>query len=337
MVHRARVGLSFATALAALAALVIVMPAASGSTADPYPSGSAVGSASASPQPGGGKCNRDLDCDAMPNRWERRYGLDPNRNDSRGDPDRDHLSNLLEYLNNGDPRNPDSDGDGLHDGREIHFFHTRVDYADAIVGRTTGLDQCPTGSTGAYACPVVTLFDATLVLRDVNGDEAARTESDYAGRFNFSRSEVGPGYYTLVPQPVEGFTSPESQTLQIFLRGGGAQRIPEAYSNDAGPGVAGQTTRSPTCGGPQRRDEGCIAVMPGAHIDVEDANGNVVASTTSGDDGRYVVSLQPGDYTVVARSPDGSFPTAPAPVHITVSASDSGPNHVDLDYSTGIL
>jgi uncharacterized surface anchored protein len=79
-------------------------------------------------------------------------------------------------------------------------------------------------------------------------------------------------------------------------------------------------------------------VLSGARIDVEDAQGNVVASATSGDDGRYVISLEPGSYSVVARARDGgSFPTPPAPVSITVSASDTGPNHVDLDYSTGIL
>lgn len=38
------------------------------------------------------------------------------------DPDHDGLTNLEEYQHNTDPNNPDSDGDGLADGDEVHVF-----------------------------------------------------------------------------------------------------------------------------------------------------------------------------------------------------------------------
>ncbi len=274
----------------------------------------------------------------MPNRWERRYGLDPRKDDSRRDPDHDHLGNLAEFLNNGDPTVPDTDIDGLGDGREVRFFHTRVDVADAIVGKASGSNQCRTGATGAYPCPVLALFDATVVLRDRDGNEVARTTTDFAGRFSFTLHAAPPGSYQLEAQSLLGFDSPPATSVTTMYDV--AQRAPQQYSNSASAGVAGQVTESPTCGGPQRRDEGCTAVLAGMQIDIEDSNGDVVTSTMSDDTGRYAVMLEPGDYSVVARPPDGAYPVypaPPAPVEITVGASDTGPNHVDLNYSTGIL
>lgn len=273
----------------------------------------------------------------MPNRWERRYGLDPRRDDSRGDPDHDGLGNLNEYLRGGIPNLPDTDLDGLRDGREVHFFHTRVDVADTIVGKVTGTGQCPTGDTGPYECPALSLFDATVILRDEDGNEVARTTSDFAGRFNFTLGDAPPGKsFEVESEPLLGFAPPSS--VHVTTSYDVAQRAPQSYSNSAGPGVAGQTTQSPTCPGPQRRDEGCIGVLAGARIDVYDVEGRPVGSATSDAVGRYTLELPQGTYTVVARPPSGSnYPAPPPQVQITVGAGDTGPNHVDLDFSTGIV
>ncbi|MFN2593609.1 MAG: collagen binding domain-containing protein [Actinomycetota bacterium] len=335
MTNRALARFSLATVFAGASVFGLLSGGAFGSSPNGGPSASAVGTATATPQPGGGKCDRDRDCDGMPNKWERRYGLDPHRNDGRGDPDHDHLSNLNEFLNGGDPTVPDTDVDGLRDGREIHFFHTRVDVADAIVGKVTGVNQCRAGSTGPYSCPVLSLFDATLVLSNADGNEVARTTSDFAGRFNFTLHDAPPGHFRLEAESLLGFATPSA--VDVTTHYDVAQRVPLKYSNDAEPGVAGQVTEGPTCGGPQRRDEECIAVLAGAQIDIENSDGDVVASTTSADDGRYAIALDPGSYSVVARAPDSSFPLPPAPVQITVGPGDTGPNHVDLLYETGIL
>jgi arylsulfatase A len=68
----------------------------------------------------------DNDLDGMPNGFESKYaGLDrDNPSDAALDFDGDGLTNLEEYRAGTDPLNPDTDGDGVSDGDEVHTRHT---------------------------------------------------------------------------------------------------------------------------------------------------------------------------------------------------------------------
>jgi hypothetical protein len=67
--------------------------------------------------------NNDSDGDGLPNDWEVRYSLSPvsaaGADGASGDPDSDGLTNLQEYTLDTNPRNRDTDGDGVTDGTEI--------------------------------------------------------------------------------------------------------------------------------------------------------------------------------------------------------------------------
>ena len=90
--------------------------------------------------------SNDTDGDGMPDDWEVRYGLNPiSPADADQDLDGDgwdfnrnfrisfdeNFTNLEEYLNGTDPRNNDTDGDGMLDGWEAYYGLQPTDPSDA--------------------------------------------------------------------------------------------------------------------------------------------------------------------------------------------------------------
>jgi len=61
---------------------------------------------------------KDGNHDRIPDRWEKRHHLSLSVNQAGRDQDRDHLRNRAEFLADDNPRDRDSDGDGVLDGDE---------------------------------------------------------------------------------------------------------------------------------------------------------------------------------------------------------------------------
>jgi len=61
---------------------------------------------------------KDRNHDRIPDRWEKRHHLSLSVNQAHRDQDRDRLRNRAEFLAGDNPRNADSDGDGVPDGEE---------------------------------------------------------------------------------------------------------------------------------------------------------------------------------------------------------------------------
>lgn len=61
---------------------------------------------------------RDRNRDRIPDKWEKRHDLSLKVVQTRRDQDRDGLSNLGEFRAGTDPRDRDSDDDGIRDGKE---------------------------------------------------------------------------------------------------------------------------------------------------------------------------------------------------------------------------
>ena len=132
----------------------------------------------------------------IPDSWALSHGLDiTDPNMAVEDPDHDGLTNLQEFQQGTDPRNPDTDGDGINDGDEVN---------------ATGL-ACTSGPT-----PVC--YHTNPLLPDTDGDGINdRTEiltgSDPTDphSYNLSRAvasvSVSPQTFTLIVNSITGVAS----------------------------------------------------------------------------------------------------------------------------------
>ena len=277
---------------------------------------------------------KDTDGDGMPNGWEVRHGLNPgDSRDAGRDPDRDRLVNLSEYQHGGDPRNPDTDADGLTDGDEVRQYHSAVDVPNQIVGRVQVSGRCPTRSD----CELRNLFSVKVVVETRRGKTVGQTRTISNGRFAFEGLKHG--RYRLEAFAVAGTLAPAPLDALVPRNAAGPTTASLTFADGNRRGVVGQATQSPTCGGPQREGEDCVAPLSQATISIHegDETGPVVASTTTGPDGYYAFRLDPGNYTLVAEPyGDSGLPSPPTPAAFTVFSDDDGPNLIDAAYDTGI-
>jgi hypothetical protein len=77
----------------------------------------------------GAAAAKDRNHDRIPDRWEKRHHLSTAVNQAQRDQDRDHLRNRAEFLAGDNPRDRDSDDDGVTDGNENAGTITSFDAA----------------------------------------------------------------------------------------------------------------------------------------------------------------------------------------------------------------
>jgi hypothetical protein len=123
--------------------------------------------------------------DGIPDDWKVAHGLDPNSPTvAFEDPDGDGLTNLEEFQQGTDPHNPDTDGDGLSDGDEVHRYHTNPllrdtdgdgvsDGLEVLVTHTDPLDPNSVSVKGILTAMTISPPAFTLVFNTVFG-EASR-------------------------------------------------------------------------------------------------------------------------------------------------------------------
>ena len=114
---------------------------------------------------------KDRNNDRIPDRWEKRHHLSLQVKQTTRDQDRDHLRNRAEFLSGNDPRDKDSDDDGVMDD-------------DENAGRIASFDP----ATGRL---VIDLFGGDSVSGIVNDQTRIRCEGDEDHHSEASASHEG--------------------------------------------------------------------------------------------------------------------------------------------------
>jgi hypothetical protein len=126
---------------------------------------------------------KDRNHDHIPDRWEKRHHLSLGANQARLDQDRDHLRNRAEFLADDNPRDDDSDDDGVIDGQEqagtIASF-------DAQTGRLT-IDLFGGGAVFGL------VTEGTEIECEDHSSASVSSDGPEAGDDNGGEGEVEPG------------------------------------------------------------------------------------------------------------------------------------------------
>jgi len=230
--------------------------------------------------------------DGIPDDWKVAHGLDPNDPYlAMEDPDHDGLTNLEEYQNGTDPNNPDTDGDGLSDGDEVHIYHTNPllwdtdgdgisDGVEVLTG-SNPLDIHSFNLAAALSSITVSPASFQLVFNTVSGSASRQLQA--VGNVIDGRTidMFNPLYQTQVASSDLTVASFGAVPGQVFAGQSGTATITVSNSGHAGTASITVQTFSPTPLG--------FLALPGFQNAVEVAGG--YAFLASGAAGLSVVDV----------------------------------------------
>ncbi|CAM5631100.1 MFS transporter [Streptomyces spiroverticillatus] len=148
---------------------------------------------------------------------------------------------------------------------------------DILLSGTSGLSGAVRSAADGTGVP-----EAMVIVTDVRGDVLATGKSNESGEFAFA--ELVPGTVTVAVNAA-GF---RPMALPVEIGGTGITRIEAVLQ-------AGALVQGTVRAGAARRP------LPDARVTIMDAAGNVVATSTTGEDGAYAFTdLDAGEYTVIA-------------------------------------
>ncbi|HLX07628.1 MAG TPA: Ig-like domain-containing protein, partial [Thermoanaerobaculia bacterium] len=195
--------------------------------------------------------------DGIPDDWKIAHGLDPHDPLlAYEDPDHDGLTNLEEFQNGTDPNNPDTDGDGLSDGDEVHVYHTNPLLWDTDGDGISDGVEVQTGSNPldihsfnlAAALSAITVSPAALQMtfNTVSGEASRQLQA--VGNVIDGRTidMFNPLYSTQIASSDLTVASFGGAAGQVFAGQSGTATITVSNSGHAGTASVTVQTFSPT-------------------------------------------------------------------------------------------
>ena len=168
--------------------------------------------------------SRDRDHDKLPDKWEKKFHLSTHKKSAKGNPDRDGLNNLGEFRSRTNPRDKDSDNDGVRDGAD-DTDHDGIGNAEELREHTNPCD------------------------RDTDNDGIGDAEETIGTVASFTEDSPGSGTGTLTINRNGGgtLTGRVDQTTEIECRAPEQEGVHERDGGNSGPG--GGDNSGPGSGG----------------------------------------------------------------------------------------
>ena len=193
----------------------------------------------------------DTDGDGIPDDWMNKYfghptALASDLSRAQDDPDGDGLTNLQEYLNGTDPKNPDTDGDGLSDGDEVNIYHTSpvlvdtdgdglTDYQEIFTYHTDPL-KADTDGDGLTDGEEVNIYHTNPLLADTDGDGAGDWYEVKVSFTDPNNAASKPNIPYPLPKP-DGATGASNKPVKVYIMSGQSNMVGEAEVNGSLPGT----------------------------------------------------------------------------------------------------
>ncbi len=172
----------------------------------------------------------DADDDNLPDAWETSVNLDPAdngftslNNGEYGDPDSDTLSNLREYQLGTDPKDADSDDDGISDSKEVNFY---------------GSDPLTSNNLAPVAINLPALNQYTNATGSWNANSnGSLVANDRRGALTYTFTVAEPGVHEVTLNAAVLYTPTwitQPYTISLTLDGDGSPFATETLSTNYG-------------------------------------------------------------------------------------------------------
>ncbi|WP_374359966.1 SdrD B-like domain-containing protein [Pseudoduganella danionis] len=182
--------------------------------------------------------------------------------------------------------------------------------------------------------------DVKVTLLDASGAVVATTTTDTAGHYlfdnlkpgvysvQFDKASLGDGYQFTTVHAGNAATDSDADvntglTQQVTLTSGSSNRALDAGVTVVQANMSSRVWEDKNGNGVQDAGEAGIV---GAKVELKDESGKVVATTSSGTDGKYTFTVDPGKYSISVTAPAGATVTSQHSGSDSAIDSDIGSN-----------